>query len=1280
MARTAPVPNLPPIPGMCPSIAVMGGGGDGGGGSGKGAGNGNGSGPGSGDGSGDGAGGDGSNAGACGPGGPGGCNNCGTRIAAGDPIDVATGAMFTLPVYDVSLPGPLPLAVARRYNSNNHRRDVGMGFGWRLSISWQLFAKRTSVDIIDPKGSLLSFEVPDSGTPRQGRFGWVLSKTPAGYELGNGRMRWLFDDQAAQDGVHVCTAIVDRNHNSIKLHYADGVLQRIEDCVGRQVRTHTAGGRITGFDVQNAAAQGQWLPLARYFYDQAGNLIEGRDAEGSSTHYAYDDDHLMTSYRAPTRPTFYFVYDQQHRCVETWGANLDGSVHGLSPDAPSVLADGSKAKGFMHAKVVFGQDGYREVIDSERVQRLEVTATGLVAKAVAGAGVTERRYDENDLLVWHRDAVGAVTQFTRDARGNLLRTIDALGHETRMERDAEGDLVKAWDAVGPIVSIEYDHHKNPVAITQSKGERRVIKRNARGSVIEAAEPNGALTRATRDAHDNIVEVIEADGSTWRFGYDFLGRCISHEDPRGGKTFMAYDAKGRMVSIRFPNGSVERMTYNGVDELVQLVERDGQIWRAEYLVRRLARVEHPGGATLEYRYDREGRLTQFVNERGEVRRHEHNPDGACTGVVSFDGRKTSYRFDARNRLISYKNGLGHTTKLERDVLGRITSLTYPDGTAVQFQYDARGRMVLAQGPSGELHCTFDEADQLVAETQIVDGSPVTVTYDYDVMRLRKAVRASTGAEHRIVRDAVGHPTVSLLETGEEIGFSHDPLHRELARQLPLGGRIESSYGWDAGVANRRVLSTKQQAVAGPAWLGEIPPGTTIHKVFRYSQSEEDIVERFDLGRGSRQLDYDLRGQLLAIRDAQTPLEEYSYDLSGNVEKRGEARSYGTGNVLTRQGDFDFRWDQDGKLVEKTRHAPDGSKEVWAFEWNGRGTLKRVRLPNAQVVEFEYDPFARRMSKRVLRRAPSGKLELLSKHRYVWDKDRVFQEIVSKPGDSSIEAHTYHYDPLSGTPLCERTVRSDAQSSDESPYLFHVNDAIGTPEELVRADGSVAAVLERTAWGRTWSKTGKQPETALRFRGQWEDEETGLHYNRYRYYDPDAGRYISADPASGLPDANEYRYCVNPISWSDPEGLEHHAMGGFTPNGSNTEIPLGGGRMYDSRYDSEIPPFSRGHNAATGITPAQNFFGSNALGLAPQRTSDTEAQMLRDLEDMHARGDIDLNAGGRVTFVGEQSPCPSCHQRMQDFVQRYPNCTIDYHWLGNPNARLVRDRTAGSTHYP
>jgi RHS repeat-associated protein len=77
-----------------------------------------------------------------------------------------------------------------------------------------------------------------------------------------------------------------------------------------------------------------------------------------------------------------------------------------------------------------------------------------------------------------------------------------------------------------------------------------------------------------------------------------------------------------------------------------------------------------------------------------------------------------------------------------------------------------------------------------------------------------------------------------------------------------------------------------------------------------------------------------------------------------------------------------------------------------------------------------------------------------------------------------------------------------------------------------------------WGNTREEV-REPyfieEQNLRFQGQYLDRETGLHFNTFRFYDPDIGRFTTPDPISLVGGFNLYQYAVNPTGWFDPWGL-------------------------------------------------------------------------------------------------------------------------------------------------
>ena len=111
---------------------------------------------------------------------------------------------------------------------------------------------------------------------------------------------------------------------------------------------------------------------------------------------------------------------------------------------------------------------------------------------------------------------------------------------------------------------------------------------------------------------------------------------------------------------------------------------------------------------------------------------------------------------------------------------------------------------------------------------------------------------------------------------------------------------------------------------------------------------------------------------------------------------------------------------------------------------------------------------------------------------------------------------------------------------SLYFVH-NDARGTPQALTDEAGDVVWKAQTAPFGATEvdedpDGDGQAVEFNVRMPGQYYDEETGLHYNYFRYYDPQTGRYITSDPIGLEGGMNTYLYAyANPTRFSDPSGL-------------------------------------------------------------------------------------------------------------------------------------------------
>ncbi|RZJ61347.1 MAG: type IV secretion protein Rhs, partial [Flavobacterium sp.] len=103
-----------------------------------------------------------------------------------------------------------------------------------------------------------------------------------------------------------------------------------------------------------------------------------------------------------------------------------------------------------------------------------------------------------------------------------------------------------------------------------------------------------------------------------------------------------------------------------------------------------------------------------------------------------------------------------------------------------------------------------------------------------------------------------------------------------------------------------------------------------------------------------------------------------------------------------------------------------------------------------------------------------------------------------------------------------------------------DHLGTPQEITDQNGHTAWSAQYKAWGEAQENRSEFAQqigltNPIRFQGQYHDHETGLHYNRHRYYDPRIGRFISKDPIKLAGGLNLYAYAPNPCEWVDPLGL-------------------------------------------------------------------------------------------------------------------------------------------------
>ena len=154
-------------------------------------------------------------------------------------------------------------------------------------------------------------------------------------------------------------------------------------------------------------------------------------------------------------------------------------------------------------------------------------------------------------------------------------------------------------------------------------------------------------------------------------------------------------------------------------------------------------------------------------------------------------------------------------------------------------------------------------------------------------------------------------------------------------------------------------------------------------------------------------------------------------------------------------------------------------------------------------------------------------------FLWDGDTLLAEgkgDLSGPRDAF--AIVYVHEPDSHRPAAQ--IRRSSPEY-EGQVLIYWTDHLGTPQEMTNERGELVWQVALKAWGAIDRVHVERIESNLRFQGQYYDPETGLHYNRFRHYDPQAGCYINQDPIGLAGGEVLARYAINALQWTDPLGL-------------------------------------------------------------------------------------------------------------------------------------------------
>jgi len=993
------------------------------------------------------------------------------------------------------------------------------------------------------------------------------------------------------------TLLRDRAGNRISFGYDNaGNLDTIIDSGGRELRLESdRAGHLARILVPHPTSSG-FVEHVRYTYSSQGDLTEVHDALGNPFRMAYEG-HLLVRETNRIGLSFYFVYEgggPDARCVKTWG---DGGIYArkLIYDTVNHVTISEDSYGHKTIHQMNADNAVVSVTDALGGQTKYVFdgAYRKVSETDAMGAETKWEYDPRGNCTKLTLPDGAEVSVEFNDRNQPVFAVDALKGQWQWGYDGRGLLIVRVDPLDR--SVRFVWEPDPQAATVAAFRGRPADAPPPPYRLRAVmDPGAHRTTLTYDPAGNLIAFRAPNGAENRWAHDRLGTCLVATDPQGNRQVREHDGRGRVTRVREPDGNVRQLVYDAEGNVLSARDRQHDVsFTYQGLGRLHARTE--AGTTVEFEYDLEERLIGIKNEHGHVYRLERGPTGLVVKETGFDSVTRRYERDLAGRVRELRRQDDRSTTYEYDAVGRVTGVNHWDGGREDYAFDAAGALIQAKNGAGIV--TF-ERDQLGRVTKELAGDDWVESL-YDVLGMRVRLRSSRGLDQRIDRNDMGDVVgirastrgASEASPGDrrpggpsgdavwEARFQRDNIGLELERALPGGiaarwerdslGRPKTHVLWSAStstvawhytwdVSNR--LNQLVDVLKGPTRYEHDALGSLSAATYADGSVDWRVPDAVgNLYRTANRNDrrYGPAGQLLEARNESGGVTRYEYDLDGNLVKKVELDASASARS---DGELDG-----GGTVE----APG---RVWSYQWDGAGMLSKVVRPDGDAVEFGYDALGRRLWKRFRDRTT----------RWIWDGNVPLHEWVERTDEEGVasapapETQTAVDEAIARRRQASQAARpaqgppGDGAPAEAAPpgaipdrdagtadrpitWLFDpetfaplaklvgdsrcgiVVDHLGTPRAMYDASGVEVWSADIDAYGNLREVKGERGACPFRWPGQYEDPETGLYYNRYRYYDPAAGSYISRDRLKYHASLRFYGYVSDSTRQIDPLGL-------------------------------------------------------------------------------------------------------------------------------------------------
>ncbi len=777
------------------------------------------------------------------------------------------------------------------------------------------------------------------------------------------------------------------------------------------------------------------------------------------------------------------------------------------------------------------------------------------------------------------DYVTSTQQY--DAYGNVISATDARGSTTTTSYDPTHHLfpTQTCNALSQCTSQAWDYTLGvTTAITDSNSAVTHYVYDPLARKTSETDPAGNVTTwqylDIGNPNSQHVRMTKPDGSNdglWTETYtDGLGRTYKEmkEGPQAGVTYR--DTVYNDATDRPQKQSLWRQS--GDAALWETYTYDG--------AGRLVRTAHPDGnnTTVQYTTDTHGKpYVVTLDELGHEQATWHDAYDNLSQVREKNGADyytTTYEYNTLDKLVKVTDHAGNTTTFSWDSLGRKLSMSDPDLGAWSYTYDAGGLLLTqTDAKSQTITFTYDGLGRM--RTKVAGGQTSAWYYDeagYGASngRLTRVTYPAGSESHIWSNLGLETATTRCVEsTCQTTSGTYDGLHRVSRLTYPDGEVV--SYTYDSagnlqavsGYVDAMTWSPTDQLTSltyangtttdytydpKRLWLtsARVTLEATTLYTSTYTYNGAGLVKTMTQGTptpATLNYTYDDLDRLTGVSGAQT--QTFTYDALGNMTSNSLVGSYTYGDAahkhaVTRAGANTYAYDANGNMTAGAGRTLTWDAENRLVQVTQQGAITRQtdnagqpRIEQTVIPQGGGGPDRAMLYLPLIRTAQSGTTTT-----FAYDAGE--QRIKKTQGTNTTLYFSREVEQVNGALIqyyYAGPVLVAKKDAAGTKTWYHA-DRLGSIRLMTDASGHEVKDYDYQPFGETQASSGAM-RNERGFTGHITDSETDLIYMVARYYDPQLGRFLSADSVVsdwGNPqDLNPYSYVLNnPISNTDPTG--------------------------------------------------------------------------------------------------------------------------------------------------